>query len=83
MMAEHECAGIQVKGEYVTACSCLTPQMYMAVMTHARQEIISEIQAFANDYHHHIEGRDVVIVEQLLAFLTPPEGKEQDGLGTT
>ena len=34
-----------------------------------RNNIIGEIQAFANDYHHHIEGRDVVIVEQLLEFL--------------
>lgn len=52
-------------------------------MAYVRQEIISEIQAFAGDYHHHVEGRDVVIVEQLLAFLTPVEGKVEDGLGTT
>jgi len=42
----------------------------------ARQKVISEIQAFANDYHHHIDGRDVVIVEQLLAFLESPNGNE-------
>ena len=34
-----------------------------------RNNIISEVQAFANDYHHHIDGRDVVIVEQLIDFL--------------
>jgi len=34
-----------------------------------RLQIIREIEAFAGDYHHHIDGRDVVIVEQLLDFL--------------
>lgn len=38
-----------------------------------RAQIIREIQAFAGDYHHHIDGRDVVIVEQLLDFLQTKE----------
>lgn len=37
-----------------------------------RQRIIMEIQAFANDYHHHIDGFDVVRVDQLLTFLKTP-----------
>lgn len=42
----------------------------MAVLrTQAREQVIREISAFAGDYHHHIDGRDVVIVEQLLDFL--------------
>ena len=82
-MFEHDCAGLQVTGDYVMACKCLSGDMYIKVMTHARNEIIREIYAFANDYHHHIEGRDVVIVEQLISFLQPIEGKGEDGLGTT
>lgn len=38
-----------------------------------RAQVIREIQAFAGDYHHHIDGRDVVIVEQLLDFLQSRE----------
>ncbi len=34
-----------------------------------RRDIIREIQAFAGDYGHHINGRDVVIVDQLIDFL--------------
>jgi hypothetical protein len=82
-MSKHDCAGIKVVGQAVVACGCLSAEMLGKVMAYARQEIISEIQAFANDYHHHVEGRDVVIVEQLLAFLTPVEGKVENGLGTT
>ena len=41
------------------------------IKTQERVNIISEIKAFANEYHHHVDGRDVVIVEQLLNFLTP------------
>lgn len=82
-MFEHDCAGLKVTGEYVMACKCLSADMYIKVMTYARQEIIREIEAFAGDYHHHIEGRDVVIVEQLINFLLPIEGKVEDGLGTT
>ena len=40
-----------------------------------RQRVMSEIRAFANDYHHHIDGFDVVRVDQLLAFLENPEDK--------
>lgn len=82
-MFEHDCAGLQVSGDYVMACKCLSGDMYIKVMTHARNEIIREIYAFANDHHHHVEGRDVVIVEQLISFLQPIEGKVEDGLGTT
>ena len=34
-----------------------------------RQRVIMEIEAFANDYHHHIDGFDVVRVDQLITFL--------------
>lgn len=40
-----------------------------------RATIMKEIRAFAGDYHHHIDGRDVVIVEQLLTFLEGPQEK--------
>lgn len=43
--------------------------MLRAIEHQTRNNIIGEIQAFANDYHHHIDGRDVVIVEQLIDFL--------------
>ena len=43
--------------------------MLKALEHQTRSKIISEIQAFAGDYHHHVDGRDVVIVEQLLDFL--------------
>ena len=78
-----QCAGIKTVGDVVVACSNINGKMLEDYEKGIRAEIIREIQAFANDYHHHIEGRDVVIVDQLLAFLTPVEGKEQDGLGTT
>lgn len=42
-----------------------------------RQRVMMEIQAFANDYHHHIDGHDVVRVDQLLDFLRNPG--ETDG----
>lgn len=82
-MSSHDCAGIKIVGDMIVACECLSSEMLGKVMAYARQEIISEIQAFAGDYHHHVEGRDVVIVEQLLAFLTPVEGQVENGLGTT
>lgn len=44
-------------------------KMLRSLELQARQKIIGEVEAFANDYHHHIDGRDVVIVEQLLDFL--------------
>lgn len=43
--------------------------VFRSMETQIRNNIIGEIQAFAGDYHHHIDGRDVVIVEQLLEFL--------------
>jgi hypothetical protein len=43
--------------------------MLRALEHQSRSKVISEIEAFAGDYHHHIDGRDVVIVEQLLDFL--------------
>lgn len=44
-------------------------KMMRSLELQTRQKIIGEVQAFANDYHHHFDGRDVVIVEQLLDFL--------------
>jgi hypothetical protein len=38
-----------------------------------RASVIREIEAFAGEFHHHIDGRDVVIVEQLLEFLRSKE----------
>lgn len=43
--------------------------MLRAIEHQTRNNIIGEIQAFANDYHHHVDGRDVVIVDQLIDFL--------------
>lgn len=44
-----------------------------------RAQVIREIEAFAGDYHHHIDGRDVVIVEQLLDFLKSKEPVNEQG----
>lgn len=43
--------------------------MLRSLELQTRQKIIGEIQAFANDYHHHIDGFDVVRIDQLLEFL--------------
>jgi hypothetical protein len=43
--------------------------MIRALEHQTRSRVISEIEAFAGDFHHHVDGRDVVIVEQLLDFL--------------
>jgi hypothetical protein len=43
-----------------------------------RLQIIREIQAFANDYHHHVDGRDVVIVDQLLDFLQSKKAADNE-----
>lgn len=43
--------------------------MLRAIEHQTRNNIIGEIQAFANDYHYHVDGRDVVIVDQLIDFL--------------
>lgn len=82
-MSEHNCAGIKSYGDKILACHCLSAEMLGKVMAFARSEIINEIGAFAGDYHHHIDGRDVVIVEQLLDFLRPVEMEGNNGLGTT
>ena len=34
-----------------------------------RSQIIKQIHAFASEYSHKVDGRDVVIVDQLLDFL--------------
>lgn len=54
-------------------CACVSQQMYLLMSKHFREELIREVQAFASEYHHHIDNRDVVIVEQLLDFLRSPE----------
>ena len=69
----HTCAGVVTHGDKVVVCACVSKSMYKELDTHFRNELLAEIRAFANDYHHHIDGRDVVIVEQLLVFLTPIE----------
>ncbi len=38
-----------------------------------RAQVIREVEAFAGEFHHHIDGRDVIIVEQLLEFLKSKE----------
>jgi len=43
--------------------------MLKALEHQTRSRVISEIEAFAGDFHHHVDGRDVVIVDQLLDFL--------------
>jgi hypothetical protein len=34
-----------------------------------KEDLINKIQAFAGEYSHNIDGRDVIIVDQLLDFL--------------
>jgi hypothetical protein len=43
-----------------------------------RQQVIREVQAFAGEYHHHVDGRDVIIVEQLLDFLQSKKAVENE-----
>jgi hypothetical protein len=43
-----------------------------------RLQVIREIEAFAGEYHHHVDGRDVVIVEQLLDFLQSKKAVENE-----
>lgn len=45
--------------------------MIALIRAQERANVIKQIEAFAGDYHHHVDGRDVVIVEQLLDFLKP------------
>jgi hypothetical protein len=44
-----------------------------------RLQVIREVEAFAGEYHHHLDGRDVVIVEQLLDFLKSREATNEQG----
>ena len=81
-MSDHECAGVTEVGETIAICSCVSLHMYGQMDSYFRNEFIKEVTAFASEYHHHVEGRDVVIVEQLLDFLRPVKG-DDDGLGTT
>ena len=34
-----------------------------------REDLVKQIKAFAGDYSHNIDGREVIIVEQLLDFI--------------
>jgi hypothetical protein len=34
-----------------------------------KEDLIRKIQAFAGDYSHNIDGKNVIIVEQLLDFI--------------
>jgi hypothetical protein len=43
-----------------------------------RLQLIREVQAFAGEYHHHVDGRDVVIVDQLLDFLQSKKAVENE-----
>jgi hypothetical protein len=43
--------------------------MLKALEHQTRSRVISEVEAFASDFHQHLDGRDVVIVDQLLDFL--------------
>jgi hypothetical protein len=43
--------------------------MHPVLANKMRTGIIKEIQAFASEYGHSIDGRDVIIVEQLINFL--------------
>lgn len=49
----------------------LVQSMFAAFETQIRDKVLKEVTAFCGDYHHHKDGRDVVIVEQLLDFLKP------------
>lgn len=49
----------------------LVHTVFAAYDAQVREKVLHEVTAFCSEYHHHKDGRDVVIVEQLLAFLTP------------
>jgi KaiC/GvpD/RAD55 family RecA-like ATPase len=38
-------------------------------LSESREKVIREIHAFASEYSHKVDGRDIVIVDQLLDFL--------------
>ena len=44
-----------------------------------RAQLVREVEAFAGEYHHHLDGRDVVIVEQLLDFLRSRKATHEQG----
>lgn len=70
----HECLGVRDVGDKTVICACVSQQMYRHMESYFRAEFIREVNAFASEYHHHINGRDVVIVEQLVTFLQPVKG---------
>ena len=49
----------------------LVQTMFGAFEAQIRDKVLHEVTAFCSEYHHHKDGRDVVIVEQLLDFLKP------------
>lgn len=49
--------------------------MHPSIASKMRTGIIKEIQAFASECGHKIDGRDVIIVEQLIDFLDIGEKK--------
>lgn len=49
--------------------------MHPVLANKMRTGIIKEIQAFASEYAHSFNGRDVIIVEQLIDFLDIGEKK--------
>jgi hypothetical protein len=49
--------------------------MHPVLASKMRKGIIKEIQAFSSKYGHSIDGRDVIIVEQLINFLDIGEKK--------
>lgn len=83
MADKHTCMGIVTIGDRTQVCACVSSKMFNELMEHYRKELLKEIQAFAGDYSHQIDGVDVVAVEPLLAFLTPIERKDNNGLGSS
>lgn len=53
----------------MTAEMSFNAALIKMVAATTRQRLIMEVEAFAGEYHHHLDGRDVIIVEQLLDFL--------------
>jgi hypothetical protein len=53
----------------MTAEMSFNTALVKMVAATTRQRVIMEVEAFAGEYHHHLDGRDVIIVEQLLDFL--------------
>jgi hypothetical protein len=53
-------------------------QMLNIMKETERLHLIREVQAFAGEYHHHVDGRDVVIVDQLLDFLQSKKAVENE-----